>query len=243
MSPIDNHPYGVLQFSGGKDSLACLTLLKPHWHKIIVLWCNMGDPFPETLEQMRAIKEQVPYFLEVKGNSPEWILLNGYPTDILPMSNAPVGRTMDGTDGVMLAPYYNCCWANLWGPLEKATKGTLTTLVIRGQRNSESMRGPVRNGNVIDGIEYWLPLEDWSEQQVFDYLKEQNVDLPPHYKRASTSLDCMHCTGWTHDTADIIAWLCDTHPDEGKEVHRRLDLIIDAAQKGIDMVKAARHGA
>jgi 3'-phosphoadenosine 5'-phosphosulfate sulfotransferase (PAPS reductase)/FAD synthetase len=242
MSPIERHPFGVLQFSGGKDSLACLTLLKPYWDRIIVLWTNMGDPFPETIAQMTAIKAQVPHFFEVKGNSPAWIKHHGYPTDVLPVANSRLGRTINGHDGVLLAPHLECCYANLWSPLETVTKLTGTELIIRGQRNSESMRGSVRNGDVIDGIEYWLPLEDWSEQQVYDYLRDQGVALPAHYAKTSTSLDCMHCTAWMRDKADTIAWLHDAYPEVSAEVQRRLGLIIEAVEEGLNMIKGARHG-
>jgi len=34
----------VLQLSGGKDSLACLYLLKPKWDDLIVAWVNTGAP-------------------------------------------------------------------------------------------------------------------------------------------------------------------------------------------------------
>jgi len=36
----------VLQFSGGKDSLACLYLLKPRWHEIMVLWLSTPAVLP-----------------------------------------------------------------------------------------------------------------------------------------------------------------------------------------------------
>ena len=47
---MDRHDIVVLQFSGGKDSTACLHLLEPWWDKVHVVWVNPGAPYPEMLE-------------------------------------------------------------------------------------------------------------------------------------------------------------------------------------------------
>jgi 3'-phosphoadenosine 5'-phosphosulfate sulfotransferase (PAPS reductase)/FAD synthetase len=61
VTPIERHKPGkaVLQFSGGKDSLACLLLLRPWWDRLTVMWVNTGAAFPETLELMEAVRSRV----------------------------------------------------------------------------------------------------------------------------------------------------------------------------------------
>lgn len=39
---IDRHERVVLFFSGGKDSLTCLLLLRPYWDRLTVCWINTG---------------------------------------------------------------------------------------------------------------------------------------------------------------------------------------------------------
>ena len=78
----------ILEFSGGKDSIACLMLLKDELHDITVLWADSGDAFPETVEQMEKVREMCPNFQIAKGNQPELIKENGYPADKERLYNA-----------------------------------------------------------------------------------------------------------------------------------------------------------
>jgi phosphoadenosine phosphosulfate reductase len=57
---IARHERIVLQFSGGKDSLASLQMVRDHWAKITVAWVNSGDVFPETIELMDTVRARVP---------------------------------------------------------------------------------------------------------------------------------------------------------------------------------------
>jgi 3''-phosphoadenosine 5''-phosphosulfate sulfotransferase (PAPS reductase)/FAD synthetase and related enzymes len=219
----------MLQFSGGKDSLACLYLLEPWWDKLIVAWADSGDEFPETKKQMQEIAGMVPQFVVAKGNQPAEILEFGLPADVLSVWNTPLGRAMGG-ERIKLQDPLSCCQRNRWEPMMALVRELDVTLVIRGQRNSEGRKGLVRNGAVIAGVEYLLPLEDWSRDQVLDFLKERGVRLPESYKWNDSSLDCQHCTGWLSENPGKLEYIDEFHPELGKEVRSRLHLIKRAVE-------------
>ena len=92
-----------------------------------------------------------------------------------------------------------------------------------------------KNGQVIDGIEYIMPVESWTEAQIFDYLKSVGADMPPGYGLGEkTGRDCWDCTGFMDDNRKRIDNL---PPDKREEMLRRL-AVIDSA---IDNQRM-RHG-
>lgn len=183
----------LLSFSAGKDSAACLYMLRENWHEIDVVWCNPGDPYPETVEYMNSIREMVPRFIEVKSDSRGWIKQHGHPVDFLPAHRA-LQRSMQSV--------WTCCGKNLWEPMHRFVHENGYKRVIRGQKASDSLKSPVMSGQVIDGVEYVFPLESWTDDDVLSYLGPR---LPPSYARRKTSLDCMRCTAYIadNDVADL----------------------------------------
>jgi len=57
-----------LSFSGGKDSIACLHLVKDYLDKVVVVWVNTGANFPEIEQMMREVKSIVTHFHEIKND-------------------------------------------------------------------------------------------------------------------------------------------------------------------------------
>lgn len=227
---FDRHQRIVLQFSGGKDSLATLAWCRPYWDRLIVLWLNTGAALPETIQQMAAIRTLVPHFREVRSNQPAQLERHGYPADLLPSSHTELGCLADGVRHPLLQPYFQCCHDNLWLPLHQATFDLGATLIIRGQRQEETKKAPLRSGDVIDGIEYFFPLEDWSGAQVRAYLAQQEIALPPHYAAFDSSLDCWSCTAYLGENIGKLGYLEQAHPALGAELRRRITLIRDAAR-------------
>lgn len=224
--PIDNHEKAALQFSGGKDSLACLMMLRPYWDRLIVAWGNAGDSYPETLDIIASVRALGVNVTEVHGDAPVWIAMHGWPVDLLPVGNTFYGRVIDGAlDRQLMQGYTVCCQANRWGPMHQAMRDMGVTLIIRGQRNSEAMKSSLRSGHKESGFEYWFPIEDWSEDDVFSYLRENGVAAPAYYEHTTTSLDCMHCTGWMLENAKTVGYLAKKHPETYAEVTRRLGII------------------
>lgn len=221
----------VLQFGGGKDSLACLYLLREKWPTLTVAWLNTGDAFPETLEQMERIRAMVPNFLEVNAGVRTAIELHGPPTDFVSIKNSAVGKATTDEPGIKLQSWYECCARSFWIPLQQAMQGIGATVIYRGQRDLEDYKAPISDGDVIDGVTYRFPIQGWSEAQVEEYLISQGVAIPSHYEFTSKSLDCMHCTAYLDAKLDQLQYLKRFHPAQFAEVRSTLQAIKVAVEK------------
>lgn len=219
-SPLDRHENVVLQFSGGKDSLACLMLLSEHLHRITVLWLNTGDPLPEYRAQMDLVRGICPRFIEVHMPVDQNVMVQGWPVDLLPVRSQPAVQHLTQQQRLPLQDFMSCCMQNLMLPMQGATKALKATLVIRGQKLADDHKSPVRSGDVIDGCEYWFPLEYWTDEQVLDFVKDSPL-LPVGFKPENTSLDCWFCTAYVDDLKWKQPYLEKHHPEKAAEIARR----------------------
>lgn len=228
MDIIDQHDRVILQFSGGKDSLCCLYLLKDYWEKILVVFCNAGDEMPETIEVINRVRTTPGIrFLEVRPVLPQplSIQLHGLPSDIIPLRNVNDYALVSQRErsGVAIQSIMQCCNRLLFKPLYDAVIEYGATLVIRGQRLSEELHSPIKSGDIVDGVQYFFPLEDWSEEAVFSYLYENYINVPSYYHQVKHSLDCATCTGFLDSSKDKIAYLKQYHPEKYRVLHERLE--------------------
>jgi 3'-phosphoadenosine 5'-phosphosulfate sulfotransferase (PAPS reductase)/FAD synthetase len=210
----------VLQFSGGKDSLACLYLFEQQWDEILVVWLNTGAVLPEGIAFMERIRERVPHFLEIK--SQQTISERGWPADLVPTRETSLGQLATGK-WPKEAPYlfqsrFDCCAATLWHPLHQAMKQVSAKVVIRGQKRSDAMRSPLIDGQKVDGIEYQFPLEHWSDAEVERFLRER--DLAPICGEfiPNSSLDCWNCTAYLDESGPKLEYLKAHHPKKHAQV-------------------------
>ncbi len=231
------HEKTVLQFSGGKDSLACLLLLQDRLDEITVMWADSGDAFPETLQQMEIVKSLCPHFVVVNGNQPEVIKQFGYPADILPVKNYVQVQHLTQQSHIKIQPFIECCQHSLLVPMHEKTLELGATMIIRGQKLVDKMKSPVRNGDVIDGITYCFPIEHWTDAEVLEYVSKSSL-LPAHYDIANTSMDCMHCTAYLAENAWKLNYLNEHYPQQAQEVKTRLHIIRDEVMK--DMANLER---
>jgi len=217
----------ALQFSGGKDSLALLHLMQPYWNDLTVYYCNSGDTFPEIDQLIDAVKSIVPNFVEVKGRKPLVEQFHGWASDLLTPSSTHFGA-MVGDEGPALTDRYTCCTLSLMEPMHERMHADEIEVIIRGQRNSDRLKSPVVSGQVHDGFEIYFPLADFTEEQVFAYLKEHGIPVPRFYTEGMTSGgDCLHCTAWLeHGQAKYLKKF---HPQAAKVVFHRLEEIKKAA--------------
>lgn len=233
----------VLQFSGGKDSLACLFLLKHKLHEITVLWLDSGDSFPESYAQMEEVKKLCPNFKVIKGRQPEIIAEHGYPVDLLPVRNHSIVQINAQQSRPKLQSFFDCCYRSVMAPLHEATLAMGATMIIRGQKLVDEHKSPLRNGDVVDGVRYFFPLEDWSDAQVYDYLEQSNANhlLPKHYSEANTSLDCQHCTAYLAENSWKRSYLKKCHPKVHKEVQFRMNIIYNEISTELFHMKESNY--
>lgn len=229
----------ALLFSGGKDSLACLYLLEPRWPEIYVCWLNTGAAFPETIELMERTRRLVPHFIEVRMDVQADIDRAGWPVDVLPVQATPMGRALSHTRGPLMRTWIECCFANYWWPLQQKILELGVRHVIRGERLSEQWRSPVRDGMAVNGITYHLPLEEWSAQQVEDFLRERSIEIPAYYTYTGKSLDCWCCTALLDKGDGHLKYLRERHPQKYALVRSRLEEIHGAQRSAFEPIEAA----
>lgn len=234
---LARHPRTVLLFSAGKDSAACLKMLRPFLDTVLVAWVNPGNPYPETVDYMSQVQRSVPHFQMVLGHQPAFVREHGHPADVIPFEATPEGRIATRSNGPRLVPLQQCCRENLWIPAQRCVREYGATGCIRGDKTSDPLSSGILSGMVIDGVEYLFPLADWSDAQVMDYLGDE---LPPSYRRGlATSLDCINCTAYLAENPGRIADLRETHPRAYREVEPVIRWMRDAAQRHMNALEAS----
>lgn len=228
----------ILFYSGGKDSIALLHVMREYLDRCLVTWINTGDALPELREHMDGIKSRVPHFREVKSDVMGDIDKNGYPVDVLPISS---GRFMNGIGlgSLKLRSWDQCCHNNIWWPTQvllDECKGEYST-IIRGQKSADRLHAPTYSGQHIEGYDILYPLEDWTDKHVFEYIEKNGLDLPKHYNYFKSSIDCWACTAHTHDNQGKLEYLLEFHPEKGQELGRRMQTIIQEVDREMAHVR------
>lgn len=214
----------AFSFSGGKDSLACLELLRPWWNKLTVYWLNPGNPFPETIALMDAVRLEVPHFKEIAGKQREVIAADGWPSDVVPQRYTTDGNLVFGPTPFKVQPRLSCCYRSLMLPLYQAMVEDGITLCFRGKRREEADKTGVESGHIsAENVELQFPLLAWTARQVAEYLALHNIELPKSYQHAKHSLDCMDCTAWWGE--GLSRYLLAEHPVEFARYWNKITLI------------------
>jgi phosphoadenosine phosphosulfate reductase len=233
------HEKIALMFSGGKDSIVCLDLIKKYWDRTLVVWVNTGANFPEIVEYMEEVKSTVPHFLEIKTNQPEIIRLKGYPVDVLPINFTDIGQSCTSPKEIKLRSYFDCCAENFWLPCDSTMRELGITGIIRGQRLQESHKSPVKSGETLDGIEYFFPIENWSDEQVFNHLKSKNVIIDERLQMSHSSLDCWNCTAYLNASTERMVYIKNKHPakfEEIVQIAKKIDKAIKDEMQGVSKI-------
>jgi phosphoadenosine phosphosulfate reductase len=204
-----------LAFSGGKDSLACWYLYRKQ--NPIVFWVNTGKTYPETLQIIDEIKAQTRQFVEVKSDVENSFRVSGLPSDIVPANHTELGMQITGPNDIKVRSYIECCHDNKAMPLINACMQHGVTKLVRGQRKDDTHKSASKNGDVVFGIKFIHPIEEWTKDQVLQFIIANRGELPDHYKINHTSLDCYTCTAFMNESQDRIAWTKEKHPELHKE--------------------------
>lgn len=230
----------ALQFSGGKDSLACLYLLRDKWDWLPVYWLNTGDGYPETEAVVRQVQAWIPNFIEVTSDVKAFRAINGNPTDLMPAKSHPIALGY-GMSKLPLVSRFDCCWHNRMRPMHQRMLADGVDVVIRGTKKSDT--GTIPAEGVVPGLGYdvLLPIRDWSHDDVFAYLKEVGA---PHnaiydYGSATSAPECMGCTAWWDDGRKD--YLKARHPQTYHAYQGHLSDIAKTLQSHLDDLQGQLH--
>ena len=242
MNPLSLDPYRrvALQFSGGKDSLACLYLLRDQLDKVTVYWCDTGDGCPETRAIVEQVRAGVPHFAVVRSDVARWRLQHGFPSDLVPSNHHPIGRAY-GLSQFPLVNRWDCCAANLMVPLHERMVADGVDAVIRGTKLCDTGTLPAEGR--VAGVPYdiLLPIRDWSHQDVFAYLRAVGAPQNAIYEHfaAVSAPECMGCTAWWNDGK--AAYLRARHPEQAAGYQVALQSILGAAHTQLADLYAELH--
>jgi len=231
MDPLDRlsgHQKVGLFFSGGKDSLVCVYLLREFLETITIYHNDTGDQLPEVRDQVAAVQAFAPHFVRIETDVGGWIAQHGIPTDLLPYSAHFVGHLV-GDTATKLISRYDCCLANLMIPLWVRAKEDGCTMVIRGIKRVDMPKLPAQDGEVFDGVELYYPIQEWSDAQVVNYLHACGVKLSRIYEHMDHMVDCATCSAWW--TEKRGAYLKQFHPEKFRQYDARLQTIINEIAK------------
>lgn len=222
-SAFARHERVGFQFSGGRDSTAALYLLRDYWPRMTIYHLDTGDQFPETQEVVRLVEAEAGPMTRIVTDVKKSRVDFGLATDLVPVDNTQVGRLLSGR-AAKLVSRYDCCAKNLMLPMHQRILDDGITLLIRGQRDDEYVKQPMRSGDVEGGLEVLYPIQDWSGALVSSYLKENGHPIAAFYERgARRAPECMGCTAWWDEGR--AQYMRDHHPEAYKDYAKNMKMI------------------
>jgi phosphoadenosine phosphosulfate reductase len=99
-----------------------------------------------------------------------------------------------------------CCYARKVEPLKRALAGKRAWITgLRAQQASTRSSLPVQEYDEGNGLEKFNPLADWSEREIWTYLKQHGVPWNALHEKFYPSIGCAPCTRAISPGEDIRA--------------------------------------
>ena len=179
----------VLSSSFGAQAAVSLHLVTQQKPDIPVLFVDTGYLFPETYRFIEELSERLKLNLKTHSNP------------MTPARQEAVHgqRWNQGIDGIGA---YNR--DNKVLPMERALRKLDTGTWFAGLRRSQSnSRSDVQFLDWHGGRWKVHPIADWSDRDVYDYLKKHNLPYHPLWEKGYVSIGDVHTTKSLHDVDSI----------------------------------------
>lgn len=234
----------AIQFSGGKDSLASLHLSKPIWDRATIYFGDTGGFYPHMVEFVERTCADLGLPLKIMRPPvamEDYHRQYGLPSDIVPIDASMEMRPFTKRVGHILQPSVRCCAALQWRGLYQAMIDDGIKHVVRGSKAADQHVG-VGDGHADEnGITYHCPVWDWTDDDVFAYLRENQIEMAEHYSVSNNSFDCVLCTAFLGSSGarSRIEYTKKRYPEAWPELKRRMLIVRDV----IDTERAALNDA
>lgn len=183
----------VFANSLGAEDMVLTDLILKHKLPITVFSLDTGRLPPETYDLMAAVDKH--YGVKLKVYFPQSEEVESY------VRNHGINAFYES---VTLRKA--CCYARKVEPLKRALAGKRAWITgLRAQQAATREGLPVREYDEGNGLEKFNPLADWSEKEVWTYLKQNNVPYNALHEKFYPSIGCAPCTRAISPGEDVRA--------------------------------------
>ena len=208
---LGEHAPVAFASSFGVEDMVLIDLISRHAPSIAVFTLDTGRLPEETLTLMAQARRR--YSLEIDVFYPDGPTLEEF------VKAHGVNAFYDGVE-----LRQSCCAIRKTAPLRRALagKGAWMTGLRRGQSVTRR-EVPLQEFDALHGLPKFNPLADWSEEDVWSYVRERDVPYNALHDRGYRSIGCAPCTRAVAPGEDIRAGRWWWEDPENKEcgLHRR----------------------
>ncbi len=198
---LSKHTTPVVTFSGGKDSLVVLDLVRSIRPETTALFVNTGNEYTETVLYARSLSNiiEVEPEMPIKDNDGNKEIIKGNRVfwkcvEVYGFAKSKDKSTRHGNA---------CCFWLKEKPLRTWQKNQGIDLVFTGLTSAESRQRMMtlkRMGyyyhNKQDDTYRCHPIHDWTEQDVWDYINLKQLKYNPIYDMGLPRCGCRFCTAY-----------------------------------------------
>ncbi|MBI2872310.1 MAG: phosphoadenylyl-sulfate reductase [Chloroflexi bacterium] len=173
------HPDILLACSfGGASGMALVDMAAQVRPDVRVFYLDTGFLFPETYELRDEVERR--YGIKVEAYESRW---------------SPEAQAREFGEELWSRDPDLCCQLRKVEPNQRALEGARAWISgLRRDQASTRADTPVVQWDESFGVVKVNPLAAWTEEQVWEYVREHNVPYNPLVDRGYKSIGCTHCT-------------------------------------------------
>lgn len=188
-----DHPVAALASSFGAEDMVLTDLIAKHALPIVIFTLDTGRLPGETYALIDQVREH--YALNIEVHYPDARALESY-------------VRAHGVNGFYRSVELrrHCCAIRKADPLARALAGR--SAWITGQRRAQSVTRSdvgVEEFDAAHNLPKFNPLADWTEEQVWRYIRANDVPINALHARGYPSIGCAPCTRAVEPGEDIRA--------------------------------------
>ena len=242
-----------VSFSGGKDSLVLLDLVRSLYPSTPAVYFDTGLEWPELREFVFTVPNLV--VIKPRKTFKQVIETNGYPVvskeiaqkiyeirnsnsqkliDKRPKGdNNGNGKLSDKWHFLLKAPFdisHRCCYVMKKAPAasyERIT-GNRPFVGLRADESSLRMTSYLKTGcNAFSGKRPMsLPIAFWTDEDIWAYIKQKNLSYPSIYDRGYRQTGCMFCMFgvFAEGSPNRFQKMAQTHPKQHSYCMKQLGI-------------------